>query len=281
MPEEPPTFSNYPRYLPHTSGQDIRPPGIYLDTIRDAWGIVSQDLGTWIASVMIASVLGTLIFIVLIVLVLQVIPIAEVGNSLLPDISLPREIAVTVLSVPVYAAWSAMTASLVAMGVRQVNGESISVGRLFDGFRRYGSFVVLFSIYMLFGILVDTVLYLYPALRLNAVFYIFIGLLYIGAFVFLSPYVAFLGPRLLLTDLSLGQAIRSVYQQSARHTAAVCALMIVLTIIMTGAFLLCGVPLLFAIPLSMTVIGMHYRYFFPEQQEVMVPPMPIGEAPPQ
>jgi|GEM_PF-4289185 len=54
LPESP-QFANYPRA---SFGPASRPPGVYFETIGEAWQIFNQDTGTWILSVLVAGLIS-------------------------------------------------------------------------------------------------------------------------------------------------------------------------------------------------------------------------------
>ncbi len=59
--QQSPDFSNYPRTNAQGGSPYQRPPGVYFDSIGQAWELVKRDLATWLAAILVAGVIGGIV----------------------------------------------------------------------------------------------------------------------------------------------------------------------------------------------------------------------------
>jgi hypothetical protein len=254
-PPQPPQFSNYPRGYPGMSpmGPFQKPPGVYFEAIGEAWKLVQQEMGTW--------VLASLIYLSAIIALQIVVRLVMFSGQLIPTnldhIDLTGLIFGSLLSIMGSMVNVVLMTGMMRMGARQGQGLPISIGDVFGGFRRFGT--VLATCFLAgLAYLIGFVLCIVP------------GIYMMGALV-LAPIVA------ADQDVDAIEAITLTYRTVGSDAWLMFVLLFVAGIIQSLGVCLCGIGLLFTMPIYMITIGLHYNYYFPPQSQS---PNPYVYSPP-
>ncbi|MCB8931968.1 MAG: hypothetical protein M9921_02045 [Fimbriimonadaceae bacterium] len=243
-PEE---FSPYPRSgTTGGSGSPLRPPGVYFDAIGDAIQIVKQDVGTWVVAALLLLAVSYAIS----------IPMSFIANVVAygalfptPAQQMERGLFALVISFPfslVSGAVSAvLSAGMIQMALRKIDGGPVEIGDLFSGF---GQFLPMLIGNSLMSILI----------MIGAVFCIVPGLYVAGALAFVP---------ILIVRQRLGgvEAINASWEVLRPFAFPMVGLLIVLGLLVVLGVIACLVGVLFAIPVYTMTLALHYRAFFPEQ----------------
>lgn len=247
-PATPPSYSNYPRagyYGDHGGG---RPPGVYFDAIGTAFEYMKADMVTWTGAA-------------LVVLAIYV-PLIVAGNffgNLLAYGNIfggsPRTIqgfliGVAVGIVPAMIGYG-LIGGLILIGVRQIRGEPYSIGTVFAGLRNPGGLIVA-------GLILFVATYAGFVLCLIPGFYLSTRLVF-------APFLP------TLQGDAGGEAVKHSWAALKGHVLEMFALVLVLGLIVLMGFLVCGVGLLFTLPIYALVIVQHYTFFFPRQISYSAP----------
>lgn len=239
MSDQPP-YAEYPR--PEGGGYtgSGRGPGVYFEAIGEAWNMVRQDIGHWVAATIV------LFFIVLALR----IPLYLLNQAMMPATPSPGQmgqigvafVVNLLLGLIPVAVQTVLTTGMIAMGVRKARGEYINVSMMFEPFSRFGA---------VFGSGL-----LYTLVVIASAIACFFPSLYFSPILVLMPTVAFLkgvGP---VDSLSL------TYNRCKNYWASLLALTFVLGLVVFAGVCVCGVGLLVAFPIYCIVWAIHYRAFF-------------------
>ena len=231
-----PPFAEYPR-------PDVRfgrGPGVYLEAIGEAWSLVRQDLGHWVAATVVLLVAGYAALLPFGPLLLVVAASLQ-RDPLGPGLAslLGGELAAGVV---LFTVQGLLQAGMIGLGVRKARGEYINVGMIFEPFRRFGTMV--------------------GALLLNAVVLgaaaaaCFLPLLYFLPVLLLMPTVAH------LRGLGPVESLSTTFDACKRFGLGLLALHLVMGALL-GASMLCLVlPVLVTYPIYCVTMAIHYRAFF-------------------
>lgn len=250
MSDQPP-YAEYPR--PGQGGYAAygRGPGVYFEAIGEAWSLVRQDLGHWIAASLV-------LFVVTYAVALPFAPLYMAGLTELQRGPTADAVARTVVPyflmiVLSFVAHSVLTAGMIGMGVRKLRGESINVGMMFEPFRHFGTML---GVCLLNALVVGVayILCLLPSL-------------YFYPVLFLMPTVAFLRQAGAVDSLSY------TFDACKRFGLGLLALNIVLWVMVGVGLVLCIVPGLIAFAVLCVVYAIHYRAFF-ESDPAGIPTYP-------
>ena len=243
MADQPP-FAEYPRPGGSASFSG-RGPGVYFEAIGEAWGLVTKDLGHWVAA--------SLVYFILVYGL--TLPITLLTQSLMPTRPQTNQLGLvfgvlglqTLLNLIPASITSTLQVGMIAMGVRKSRGEAINVGMMFEPFRRFGP---------VFG---STLLYY--VIIVAALLACGFPVLFFGPVLLLMPTVTYLRTIGPVESLSL------TFNRCKPYWASLLALTIVLTLIIMAGAIVCGVGLLVAWPIYCVVLGIHYRAFFESDSE--------------
>jgi len=265
---EPPQFANYPRA---SFGPASRPPGIYFETISEAWQIFTQDTGTWVLSVLVAGLLS--------VPLLALNVYVSNGGSFMPQTATttapgymlkifnPLHFAVSLIA---GAVQTTLYAGTVRMGALAARGVTIGVGDMFYGFRRVGfvfGTAFLLSLLNTFAWSVCVWVGTYMMIAGGS------NLLPGGAMVLvgLAAGILIAGSLTFAVVISVDQPVNPFEAIKRSFTALkpfiflMAVFQFVLGIVMMLGGCACGIGIFASFPVATIALGMHYNYFFPTE----------------
>ena len=241
--EPPPQYTNYPR-ASHQTSPFGRPPGVHIESLTDAWTLVRNDLATWIPSAMIMLIAS--IFIYGIAIVVQTF-LFKGGDFFYQEKDVPEMIAYQlksmIISLPAGALVNMLWVGMMNMGARQASGAVISIGDLFHPFRRFGA-VFVTSMLVQVATTIGVLLLIVPGIYLT------------GAFS-LATLIA------LNQDVTPIEAMKRSAQTLGSGAWLMFVVFLLIFILVIAGGCLCGVGVLFAMPIAAAWLGLHYFYFFP------------------
>lgn len=250
----PPGFASYPRQSMGTG----RPPGAYFDYISRAWELIRADMGTWVAC--------SLVYIV--ATYAMSIPLSFVANivaygSIFPTPGTPPSPLALGLSLLVgvvpYFFFYPMQVGMALMGRRASYGERVTFGEMFAPYRRFGS-VGVTSLITYFAILLGLLILFIPGLIAMALFS-------------LAPLFAAEGE-------GPGEALSHSVQASGRFFLSMVALVFAAGLLSVLGACLCGIGLLFTMPILPIVLGLTYDTIRPlNTAPVPIPSYGYGTPP--
>ncbi len=252
--QPPPQYAQYPRNSFQPSGEFDRPPGVYFDAVGDAWTLVKRDLGTWVALLLVAIVIASLI-----ALPFQSIGIVMQGG-LQPtpgDTNIGAMIIANVLSFIGSAMGFPVYAGLLYAALKQIRGESISISDLFKGFSHFVP-LALFGVLYHVLVLIACLLCLFP------------GVFAIGV---LAPGMLLIMDRGYGPVQALTEGMRTLGNQA--WMLGLFLIVVYVAMSMLGT-LMCCIGLLVTLPIVVVSMALHYNYFWPTQtQQVVMPDMTV------
>lgn len=253
-PSDPSTeFSPYPRQQPGTI--DARPPKISLDCISEAIALVKQDLGLWVVAALLSGVISYAVSIAVSLLA----NIVAYGSAISTQTSVMGVILAVVFGFVSSAVSYLLYAGMVQMALGKMDGRPLEISDLFSGFGRFPQ--------MLIGVTVTSL-----AMYLGLVLLIIPGLFVAGALAF----VPFLVVR---QNLSGMEAVKKSWEVLKPQAFSMFGFMIVLGLLIMVGLILCGVGVLFTLPVGAAAMAIQYRAFFPETTAVQS--HAIGMEPPK
>lgn len=241
-----PPFAEYPR----PGNVFVRGPGVYFEAIGEAWKLVIQDLGHWVAATIVYFVLAWALS----------LPVSLLTQSMMPGRN-PRADQVGqmfavlglqfVLNIIPTAVSTILYTGMIAMGVRKARGEYINVGMIFEPFRRFGS---VFGASMLYYLIV-----------LASFLACFFPVLFFSPVLFLLPTVAY------LKGMGPVEALSATFDACKRYWAGLFGLLFVLSLLLFVGLLACLVGILVAWPVYCVTMAIHYRAFFESEPAPTAP----------
>lgn len=256
-PQGPAEHSNYPRQMPYGYGPvPPRPPEVSLGAIRDSWELMTQDLGTWVLASLILIVI---LFVVSVPLIggINYVAFGSVFGSPNPELSARFLLLQIVQSAIVLGLITPFMGGIYWMCLKRIRAQEYGLRDLFYGLRHFPALAVA-------GFFTGLLTYL------GFLLCIVPGLYMMGVLVF-APLVAM--------DQKCGglEAVRLSYQALRPHGLMMFGLIFVLNLIVGFSGMLCGVPVLFTVPVYCFTIALHYHAFFPPQESRgAVPAMPVS-----
>lgn len=240
MPEIPPNYVQYPRAT-RANDPYYRAPGVYIESIVDAWKLVKSDLATWIAATLVSLVLGGIIYVVMFIVILALLYQGNVDQMVAANGR--NDLRPNLVSIPFGALTSIVQYGLMSLGVRKIRGESTGIGDIFYPWKKFAPlFVLLLAIQVL--ITIGLMLCLVPGV-------------YAAGVTALAPLILIFGG-----DDPI-DALMTSYNAMRGYGFHMFGLLLVLGIVILFGACACGVGLLFAIPVYAATIALHYHYFFP------------------
>ncbi len=243
----PPPYAEYPRPGEGQFPGSGRGPGVYFEAIGEAWNLVRQDLGHWIAATVVYFVVAYGLG----------IPISLFTQSMMPARPTADQMGQVfgvfalqlVLNLIPTAITTILMVGMISMGVRKARGEYINVGMVFEPFRRFGT---------VFGssLLYYVVVFVSALACLLPIFY-FIPVL------FLMPVVAY------LKGIGPVEALSLTFDRCKGYWAGLLGLTFILGLVVGLSFCACLVGVLVGWPIYCVVMAIHYRAFFESEP---VPP---------
>lgn len=241
VPPPPPNYANYPR--PGYTGSGDRPPGVYFETIGEAWNLMSKNLGLWVGASAVGAILILIAMIPYYVVAIGS-TLAQLANDRPTETAtgLGAELFSVLLSFLGSMVSTVVMASLGKMALMALRGQTVVFSDLFLGFKR---FIPIAMTGLAYSVLctVGFLMCLVP------------GVFVVGALAFAT---------LIAADQEVGpiDAIRMSYEALKKHAWMMFLLLLVLGVLMYVSAICC-VGMLFTLPLMSIVIAMHYNYFFP------------------
>lgn len=237
-------MSNYAEY-PRPSGPNIpyygRGPGVYFEAIGEAWDLVRQDLGHWIAATVVLLAVTYGLSIPLTFLTQSLIPTRGSFDDMMTGLGKYYVIQMLVSIVPTALSY-VLIVGMVSMGVRKARGEYINVGMIFEPFRRFGS---LFLTTLLFTLVT------YAAL-----FVCCLPTFFFTPVLLLMPTVAY------LQELGPIDALSVTFDACKAHWLGLLALTLVTLLLAFAGVIVCCVGVLISVPIALVTYSIHYRAFF-------------------
>lgn len=252
-------YSNYPRYGYGPSGGDPyrRPPGVYFDTIGQAWRLFQNNMGTWVGAIVLLWLIEIAIAIPYNIGSNYVLHGSPMGGG---DLTALGIIRASVIGLVPGCIFSVFHAGLLNMALKEGRCEPTSIGDVFSGIRRFGSLAIA-------GLLTTLLIYL------GIVLLIVPGLFAIGILSFV--------PLLILDrNMSPIAAIAEVWTTLRQHGFALFALIFLAGLLMCLGFCACCVGVLFTQPIYVLTIGLAYNNFYP-RMGVQPSGYQIGAEPPR
>lgn len=236
-PPQQPGFGMQPEFY--------RPPGIYFEAIGDAWTLLTRDLGSWL---LITLVLMLVNVVCVAPFVIAGMLIQNGGSFIAQPGEMPNvanwalgqfvSLMGNVISFPVLAGgfWVAL---------KQVRGESISVGDIFEPFKYLGQIfgtAVLYSLALIIGLCLCVIPYFYL----------------LGALSFAA---------LLVVDKGMGPVDALQTSRTSLGSSAWIMLVFLLVVGFIAGLGVClfGVGILITMPIYFLGVALHYNYYFPQQ----------------
>lgn len=259
MSEVPPTdpsqeYSPYPRQQPGTV--DARPAKVSLDCISEAISLVKQDVGMWAVAALLCGVISYAVSISVSLLA----NIVAYGSALSTETSVMGVILGVVFGFLSSAVSYLLYAGMVQMALAKIDGQPLEISDLFTGFGRFPQ--------MLVAVTLSTL-----ATYLGLILLIIPGLFVAGALAF----VPFLVVRQHLSGM---EAVSKSWEVLKPHGFAMFGFLFVVGILIMVGLVLCGVGVLFTLPVGAVAMAIQFRAFFPESTAAqshaigMEPPKP-------
>ena len=233
----PPPFVEYPR----PGFSPARGPGVYFESIGEAWTIVRQNLGDWVAATVVLFVLSIALLLPIIPLTQSMMPVGTASPDFMMRLLVAFGVQLLLSLVPMIVQQILMV-GMISMGVRKLRGEYINVGMVFEPFRRFGTLSLTTLLYTL-------VLYASGlACGLPALFF--------GPVLVLMPTVAY------LKGVSPVEALSLTFDHCRSHWLSLLGLLIVAGLVAALGGCACLVGVLVTYPIFFVVLAIHYRAFF-------------------
>jgi len=254
-PWQPPSgYSNYPRE--HQSTDPYRrPPGVYFDSIGQAWSLVQANLGTWVLEGLIfGAIYYAAVFGLEFLMIFSATSRSGIPATSTLILGIPLGIAVGCLM-------QILMAGQMVMGLKQARNEKIAVGDLFCAFQR-GGWVILGMILTSICVFIGMCLCIVP------------GFFVAGLLMFVP---------LLIMDRNMTpiEAITTSYETLKPYAWAIFALSFVASLVASLGFCLCGIGGLFTFPIYYVTLGLTYNNFFPREAPTVFNQFHIGIEPPR
>ena len=249
MSTPPPELTDHPQPPPQG-------PGIYFDSIRVAYRLVTDEWLTWGLTSLLFLAFSISLFVVWsISFSLLTIDDFDPANPVMS----PKILTLFFFTGSGYAYLAiSLLAGMVEMGLRQIQGEPILVRMIFLGFRNpLNAFVAL--LVALVGIFMGLTL-LVPSLYL------------MGALAF-APYLPSIG------NLDAMEALKQSFAVLWRYGFSMFILLTVVTLVSLSGLLACFVGVLVTLPILPLVLAIHYNIFFPKSTADFLY-QPLTETPP-
>jgi hypothetical protein len=229
---------------------DYAPRKVRFDAISEAFGLLKDQMGTWVLTMLVY--LGIMFGISFVIgLLLSAVGLStRTGSGQAPNIG--AMIFVQMISFVLNLALSGfLLGGLYRMALKQVRGQAIAVGDLFSGADIIGSMIGAALLYVL-------------AVYLGAIFLIIPGLLLAGLLMLTFPLIA---------DQRAGviDAMKMSFAALKGDMWSALGFFFVAGIVSSLGALLCGVGLLFTAPIQFLATAIVYQDFFGRREGIAEP----------
>lgn len=262
----PPQYAQYPRpgSGPGSGGEfPHRGPGVYFEQIGEAFKLMFRNPKVYLGGGGIALGLFAVWYLVMVVGVLLMSP---KGNSRMEDPSAFLSLMGLVYGSELIVIWlvNIVCAGMIACAVEDLSGKTSSFSTLFSGFRRFTSLTV--------------TTFLCSLLTFVGTIFCFVPGLYVAGVLALAPAIT------LIERLGPIESMQKSFELLKPFGWMMALMMFVLYMIVGAGSMLCGIGLLFTLPVFYIMSGFHYRDFcIPVQRQMHVPgpggPGPSGPGP--
>ena len=249
MSTPPPELTDHPQPPP-------RGPGIYLDSIRQAYRLVTDEWLTWVVTSFLFFIFTIGLFVVWSIS-FSLLTINDFDPS--RPVMSPKILTVFFFTGSGYAYLAiSFLGGMVEMALRQIRSEPILSRMIFLGFRNpLNAFVAL----------------------LVALVGIFMGLTLLVPSFFLMGALAFAPYLPSIRNLDAMDALKQSFAVLWRHGFAMFFFLILVTAVSLSGLLACFVGVLITLPILPMVLAIHYNLFFPKSTEDFLY-QPLAETPP-
>lgn len=244
-----------------------QPARVRLEAIGEAWSLLKLNLGTWVLTTLVyVALIYAISFAVQLVLRAIGLGIPQPQPGQAPQLGAGFAFGTLLSTLLNFVLGAFFTGGLFRMAVKQARGLPVSVGDLFSAGDVIGPLIVAA---LLSGI----------AINFGVALCVVPGLILTGLWMFTNP---------LIVERNMGgvDAMRLSWNTLKSDLVMSAVLVFLLFLIALGGALLCGVGLLFALPLVYLTVAVLYRDFFPATGGAtlagpsIVMPMPPSAAAP-